>query len=120
MSSQTFEIKDATQGPWTLDLGTLMIPEALELKRFTGLGPQQWVDALAEDDPLAVRFAFYLARKRAGEEDVVFGEVDANLFSLSITLVPDDDQVVNPDAGVTEENADLLPTSPPGEQTGQE
>lgn len=113
-----FEIKDTTQGPWTLDLGVLMIPEALELKRFTGLGPRSWIDELGEDEPLAVRFAFYLARKRNGE-DVVFADVDVNLFDMSLTVV-EDEPVVNPDAGVTEETAGVVPTGLPTEPTGQD
>ena len=112
-----FEIKDTTQGPWTLDLGVLMIPEALELKRFTGLGPRAWIDELGEDEPLAVRFAFYLARKRNGE-DIAFADVDVNLFDMSLTVV-EDVPVVNPDAGVTEETADVVPTGLPVETTGQ-
>jgi hypothetical protein len=118
--SEKFEIKDGQQGPWMLDLGTLMIPEAMELKRFTGYGPRAWVDALAEDDPLAVRFAFYLARKRAGEDELQFADVDVNLFGMSLTLLPDDDATVSPDAGVTEDNAELVPTGPGPDPTGQE
>jgi hypothetical protein len=119
MSTQ-FEIKDSTQGPWTLDLGVLMIPEALELKRYTGLGPRQWIDALGEDDPLAVRFAFYLASMRAGETDVVFADVDVNLFDMSLTQIPDEAEQVNADLGVTEANADVVPTGPATESTGQD
>lgn len=120
MSSTQFEIKDSTQGPWTLDLGILMIPEALELKRYTGLGPRQWIDALGEDDPLAVRFAFYIARKRAGEDAIAFGDVDVNLFDMSLTQIPDEAEAVNPDLGVTEDNADVVPTGPETDPTEPE
>lgn len=115
--TQLFEIKDDTQGPWDLDLGRLMLDEGIELRRLTGYGPRQWIDQLGEDDPLAVRFAFYLARKRAGD-DIPFGEINVNLFELSITMKGEDDQdQVTPDAGVTEDNADVVPTGPATDET---
>lgn len=96
------------QGPWILDLGLLTIDEGIELQKLTGLGPRQWVDALAEDDPRAVRFAFYLARKRAGE-DIKFGDVTVNLFGMELTIVPEDDQGLQP-SDVPEDVAAVVPT----------
>lgn len=107
-----FEIKSGMtdQGPWVLDLGVLTIDEGIELQKLTGLGPRQWVDALTEDDPLAVRFAFYLARKRVGEE-VRFAEVTVNLFGMELTILPEDDEQSG--AEVPEDVAGVVPTGPP-------
>lgn len=114
--ARLFEIKDDTQGPWTMDFGRLMLTEGIELQRLAGFGPRQWIDALAEDDPRAVRFAFYLARKRAGE-DVQYADIDVNLFEMSITEIPDPDAAVAPDAGVSDELAAVVPTGLPTEPT---
>lgn len=107
-----FEIKSGIAddgGPWTLDLGLLTIDEGIELQKLTGLGPRQWVDALTEDDPLAVRFAFYLARKRAGEQ-VKFADVVVNLFGMELSIIPEGDQGQPSD--VPEEIAEVVPTGP--------
>lgn len=106
-----FEIKSGMtdQGPWVLDLGVLMLDEAIELQKLTGFGPRQWVDALTEDDPLAVRYAFYLARKRTGE-DVKFGDVTVNLFAMELSAIPDPDE--GQAADVPEDIADVVPTGP--------
>jgi hypothetical protein len=104
-----FEIKDTEQGPWTLDLDRLMIDEAIELQKLTGFGPRQWIDALSEDDPLAVRYCFYLARKREGE-DVAFKDVNVNIFGMSLTQLDAEDE--KPDT-VPDEVAEVVPTSPP-------
>ena len=105
-----FEIKSGMPddgGPWTLDLGVLTIDEGIELQKLTGLGPRQWVDALTEDDPRAVRFAFYLARKRAGE-DVKYGDVVVNLFGMELSIIPEPGEGVPSD--VPEDIAEVVPT----------
>lgn len=115
-----FEIKDDTQGPWILDLDRLMIDEGIELQRLTGFGPLQWIDALGQNDPKALRFAFYLARKRDGE-DIAYKDVNVNIFGIDLKELdaPQEGDGVTPDAGVTEDNASVVPTGQPEETTGE-
>lgn len=112
-----FTVSDDTQGPWTLDLGRLMIPEAKDLKRYTGMAPLGWIDALEQNDPLAAQFAVWLARTRAGE-DVAFADVDLNLLAMRIVREADEEDPVPSDDGVTEDNASVVPTSPPEDIPG--
>lgn len=107
------ETPGAEQGPWVLDLDRLMMDEAIELQKLTGMSPRAWVDALAQDDPLAVRYAFYIARKRADDE-VAFRDVNVNLFAMSIEEIPEPGaELPDPTAGMDEETAALVPTGPP-------
>lgn len=109
-----YEISDATQGPWTLDLDTFMTSEAVELRKLTGYGAFEWLDALSDDDAIALRYAFYLARKRAGE-DVKFADVDIDIFTRKLILVSEDGEPA-PD-GIPDEVADVVPTGQePSEQ----
>lgn len=118
MTDSIFTVSDDTQGPWTLDLGRLMIPEAKDLKRYTGLAPLGWIDALEQNDPLAAQFAVWLARTRAGET-IAFADVDLNLLAMRIVRDGDDDEDPVPsDDGVTEDNASVVPTSPPEDTPG--
>lgn len=102
-------IKDATQGPWTLDLDTFMTSEGIELRKLTGFGAFEWLDALAEDDPMALRYAFYLARKRAGEE-VLWADVDVDMFTRDLRTEDTGDEQA-PDS-IPDEVADVVPTGP--------
>lgn len=106
-----FQISDATQGPWVLDLDTLMTSEAVELRKLTGFGAFEWLDALSEDDAIALRYAFYLARKRAGEE-IKFADVDVNIFTRKLLKLGDDGEPVAPDDQIPDEVADVVPTGP--------
>ena len=105
-----YEIKDATQGPWILDLDVFMTKEAAELRKLTGFGAFEWLDALGDDDAVALRYAFYLARKRAGE-DVAWADVDVDIFSRSLLRLGEDGTVETPDL-IPDEVADVVPTGP--------
>lgn len=105
----TFKIESGLDdgGSWELDLDTLLIAEGKELRKLTGFGPREWVQALTEDDPQAVQFAFYLARKRAGEQ-VQFKDVEVNLFGMTLTVIGAEQDT--PDPAVPDEVADVVPT----------
>lgn len=106
-----YEIRDDQQGPWELDLGRLMMAEGIELQKLTGLGHWEWVQDLLEDRPIALKFAFYLARKRAGE-DVAYADIEFNLFEVKILEIKDDSDAVGADdaGALPDEVADVVPT----------
>lgn len=95
---------------WELDLDTLMIAEGLELRKLTGFSPRAWIDALTDDDPLAVQFAFYVARRRAGE-DVAFKDIEVNLFGMVLTVLGSEDGDAD-ETAVPDEVAAVVPTGP--------
>ena len=107
---------------WVLDLGTMKISEAEQCEALTGWDVGKWRDSLVEDRARAVKFAVWLARTRAGE-DVVWKDLDFDLATLEWTLLDDDgNELPPPDLGVTEEDADAVPTGQPAaeEPTGGE
>lgn len=85
------------------------------MQRCTGIPHTQWIKLISEDDPLALKFAFYLARKRAGE-DVKYSEVEFDLRKMSaISLaedVDDGDSDINRAMGIPDEVAAVVPTGP--------
>lgn len=107
---------------WILDLGTMKISEAEQCEALTGWDVSKWRDSLVEDRARAVKFAVWLARTRAGE-NVSWKELDFDLAELDWTLLDDDgNELPPPDLGVTEEDANEVPTGPPAaeEATGEE
>ncbi|MFB7595761.1 hypothetical protein [Streptomyces sp. NPDC056160] len=53
----------------------LLVAEARELKTYTGFTPPKWLAALDDQDPDALAFMIYLAKKRAGES-LRFSDLD--------------------------------------------
>lgn len=102
---------------WMLDLGTMKISEAEQCESLTGWDVETWRDSLVDNRARAVKFAVYLARTRAGET-VSWKELDFDLAALDWTLLDDDgNEVPPPDLGVTEEDAEAVPTGLPEDGT---
>ena len=75
-----------------LDLGTMLISEARELKKFTGWTQDAWREQLGLSDPDAIAFAWWLANRRAGAPLAgAFTDVDFDLTALEVTAVVDVD-----------------------------
>lgn len=107
---------------WVLDLGTMKISEAEQCEALTGWDVEKWRDSLVENRARAVKFAVWLARTRAGE-DVVWKDLDFDLAALDWALLDENGkELPPPDLGVTEEDADAVPTGQPEaeEPTGGE
>lgn len=78
-----------------LDLGTLMISEAREMKRLIGYGSNEaFLNDLKALDPEAVAFAWWLANKRAGTPiEGKFSDLDFDLEALRARAsVSDEDE----------------------------
>lgn len=70
-----------------LDLASFRLSEADELKRLTGWSRSEWITALFEDHPDAIRYAWMLASRRAGEPlDVKFSDIDFDLADLKVEI----------------------------------
>lgn len=95
---------------WVLDLGTMLISEAESCESMTGWDAESWRDALAQGRARAVKFAVWLARTRAGDS-VAWADLDFDLAALLWELLDEDGNVVPPsELGVTEEQAEAVPT----------
>lgn len=102
---------------WLLDLGTMKISEAEQCESLTGWDIEKWRDSLIENRARAVKFAVYLARTRAGDQ-VSWKDLDFDLAALDWIMLDDDgNELPPPDLGVTEEDADAVPTGPPADET---
>lgn len=100
---------------WVLDLGTMKISEAEQCESLTGWDVEKWRDALIENRARAVKFAVWLSRTRAGET-VPWKDLDFDLAALDWVLLDDDgNELPPPDLGVTEEDAESVPTGPPAD-----
>lgn len=104
-----------TQGPWPLDLDTMSIEEAELCEKLTGWTALAWRDALTEYRARAVKFAVWLARRRAADE-VEWSALAFDLYKVSIDRGADDTgdgEDAPADLGVGVEEAALVPTGPP-------
>ncbi len=100
---------------WDLDLGTMKISEAEQCESLTGWDVEKWRDALVDNRARAVKFAVWLARTRAGEA-VPWKDLDFDLAALDWAMYDDDGNVLPPpDLGVTEDDAEAVPTGPPAD-----
>jgi len=89
-----------------LDLDSLLISEAKECQRLTGMKFHEWEQEFIAGDATAIAYAWWLACKRAGEPVAgPFADLD---FDLGQTVM----RRVEPDAQPEEADADL-PTGPP-------
>lgn len=71
--------------------GRLMASEARLLKTHVGMTVSQFGRAAQEEDIDALVFLIWLCRRRAGETDLKFSDVDFDLGSVDIE--PDSDEV---------------------------
>ena len=98
-----------------LDIATMRMSEAEQCESLTGWTEDEWRNELSRNRVQAVRFARWLAGRRAGVAER-FSEVDLDLRALSVELLrsPDEEPVGGDD---TEEGvAADLPTGPAGSQ----
>lgn len=66
----------------------LMLDEADALMQWTGLAWGKWLAAAQRNDPDALRFLYWLARKRAGKPiEGKFSEINFWLHALTVDLV---------------------------------
>jgi hypothetical protein len=71
---------------------SLMLSEARELKKWLKVAPPQWLKMLGEDDPEAATALICLLRRRAGQPDLRFADVDGDLKTLTFTLREGEDE----------------------------
>ena len=110
-----FNITLGDQGPWLLDLDTMLISEAEQCETLTGWSASQWRDALVEDRARALKFALWLARTRAGDP-VAWSDIDFDMADFDFELVEDEPAVEPPaDLGIGEDERGVVPTGPPAE-----
>jgi hypothetical protein len=94
-----------------LDLDSFLLSEADELKRLTGWSRQEWLTALFDDHPDAIRFAWMVANRRAGSPlPGAFKDIDFDLGSFQVDVVADE-----PEETVEGAEGESVPTGPPAE-----
>jgi hypothetical protein len=71
---------------------SLMLSEARELKKWLKVAPPAWLTMLGEDDPEAATALICLLRRRAGQPDLRFADVDGDLKTLTFTLREGEDE----------------------------
>ena len=87
------------------------LSEADDLRRLTGWSRNEWIEALFDDHPDAIRFAWMIANARNGTPlSVPFRDIDFDLGEFDIQVIEEPDPV--PVEGA--EGSDL-PTGPPAE-----
>lgn len=68
--------------------GRLMLAEAMAVKTATGMGVLQFEDGVRELDPFAVAAIVWIARRRAGERDLAYTDVDGDLSTFDFVTEP--------------------------------
>ena len=93
-----------------LDVMTFLMSEAESCESLTGWTEDEWRDALTKNRVQAVRFAWWLAGKRAGVEER-YSSVDLDLRRLRVEAVLTDEEQAAQVADEDREAADAdLPT----------
>lgn len=96
---------------WQLDVNSMRLAEAVECERLTGWTRTQWWTALQEDRVLAVKWFYYLARKRAGDP-IAWDAIDFDLADVSFDPADDPDAAVAPPPDLGVADGDEVPTGP--------
>lgn len=105
-----FNLRLPDEGPWLLDLNTMLISEAEQCEQLTGWSAGQWRDALLEDRARALKFALWLARQRAGDP-VEWASLDFDITALDWEVGDEPDEEQAPaDLGVGEDDLAAVPT----------
>ena len=96
-----------------LDVTVMLMSEAESCESLTGWTEDEWRDGLTRNKVQAVRFAWWLAGKRAGVEER-YGSVDLDLRRLRVEAVLTDEERAEAEAaGDAGEGVDAdLPTGP--------
>ena len=93
-----------------LDLAKFRLSEADDLMRLTGWSRPEWITALFDDHPDAIRFAWMIANRRNGTPlEGGFKDIDFDLADFTVDVVADDE----PEAVEGAESE--VPTGPPAE-----
>lgn len=77
--TESYESHEFTRSSW-------MLKEAREVKKWIGLNPPQMWLAVAEDDPEALTALLCILRRRDGQPDLKFSDVDADYGSMVFVL----------------------------------
>lgn len=85
---------------YDFDQDTLMASEAWAVQEATGLNMKRWQKSLAEMDTPALIALVWLLRRRNGERDLAFADVDFNLASLEVL---DDEEPADPPVPAAEQ-----------------
>lgn len=96
-----------------LDVTTMLMSEAESCEKLTGWTEDEWRTEMAEGKVAAVRFAWWLAGKRAGVEER-YSSIDLDLRKIGYEVVLTDEEKA---AAESDTEADAgLPTGPDGDQ----
>lgn len=101
---------------YEFDGDRLLLAEARELKTYTGLTPPKWAAGIDEQDPDAIAFLIYLAKKRSGES-LRYSDLDTIDYAdieMEHVGAPGDDDAAAEEAGTAAD-----PTPPSGTGTTQ-
>ncbi|MBI1757975.1 MAG: hypothetical protein HYR62_01885 [Actinobacteria bacterium] len=109
-----------TLGEKVLDFddNRLLNTEAIALRKVSGLTVDEFLHGISEFDPVALTVLVWLARRRAGESDLRFSDVEFDMgVTFDLDQLDDDGTVISHPAGADEstepeEGAD--PTIPAG------
>lgn len=69
---------------------SLMLSEAREIKKWLSVSPPEWLQLLGHDDPDAETALICLLKRRVGQPELRFSEVDGDLKTLTFRLADDD------------------------------
>jgi hypothetical protein len=90
-------------------MGSLMLAEARAIQRTTGFTPVQWDEAISKSDAEAITALIWIARKRNGEPNLRFEDVDGDLSTFLPYL-----EEPEPTAGEADPGKDDLFETPAG------
>lgn len=94
-----------------LDVMSMLMSEAEQCESLTGWTEDEWRGALTENRVQAVRFAWWLAGRRAGADER-YSSVDLDLRRLGVEAVLSDDERTEVGGDDEEGVAADLPTGP--------
>lgn len=86
-----------------LDLESMLISEARLLKKHVGWDYLTWRQQLGQSDPDAVAFAWWIAKRRSGEDPGPFMDLDFDMAALDAEAVVDEE----PEAEEDDTDTDL-------------
>jgi hypothetical protein len=110
-----------TLGEQVLDFddNRLLNTEAIALRKVSGLTVDEFLRGISEFEPVALTVLVWLARRRAGETDLRFSDVEFDMgTTFDIDQLDEDGNVISrpvgADTGAEPEEPDTDPTGPAG------
>lgn len=91
-------------------LPTLMLAEARAIQRVTGFTVQEFFEALEKSDAEAITALVWIARKRYGEANLRFDDVDGDLATFDV-IGPEDEEVADEGKGEPSAPTDAGPSN---------